>query len=505
MLGKNKTAPLVILFLLACAATVSAASSYINELGLSRDGSFTVLTIKGSDQLRYAHQSVEAKEGKPFRVVIDCLASRHGLPQKKYASLPSSVITSIRTSQYSVNPEEVVRIVLDLNEESVYRVEAAGNAIKVFVSDQKTAPFPQWISKGDKAPTVATSNPAVKADQRVEKKPVPRATIAQKPKDSAKPESGSSEPSVSRKPSVMAQADKKESATVQKPSKPKSPKPKSKLSAQENTTVASKVEAKAKPVKSSKASRRKPVPTVASTETKPVFKPDNKSVGPVAMKDLANDSIEKARFFASVIPVANNIPEPGEATDKDGPKSEDIHKKSAVSKSVEPKKSTPPPVKNNREVVLASTDQSQQPPDAPGSEEVEKIRTSKYRRESSKAAEMKATKVVQFPQRMVIKYKRNNARDPFESLITIDRKKKGNVDLNKIPNVETLHLVGILEPVSGKGAALMEDLDGIGYILRPGDRVRNGYVAQIDKQAIYFQINEYGWGRTLVKHMEKDN
>ena len=45
----------------------------------------------------------------------------------------------------------------------------------------------------------------------------------------------------------------------------------------------------------------------------------------------------------------------------------------------------------------------------------------------------------------------------------------------------------------------------IGYILRAGDRVKNGYVAQIDKNAVYFQLNEYGWSRTVVKHMENEN
>ena len=69
--------------------------------------------------------------------------------------------------------------------------------------------------------------------------------------------------------------------------------------------------------------------------------------------------------------------------------------------------------------------------------------------------------------------------------------------------METLNLVGILDAEEGKGSALLEDLDGIGYILKPGDRVQNGYVAQIDDQAIYFRINEYGWSRTIVKHMEK--
>jgi hypothetical protein len=81
MLGKTYTAIILALTLVAGAATMTAASTAITQLDLSRDGSFTVLTIHGSGQFRYAHQSVEATEGKPFRVVIDCLAARHNLPQ----------------------------------------------------------------------------------------------------------------------------------------------------------------------------------------------------------------------------------------------------------------------------------------------------------------------------------------------------------------------------------------------------------------------------------------
>lgn len=510
MLGKNKTAPLMILFLLACAAAAPAASSYINELGLSRDGSFTVLTIKGSDQLRYEQQSVEAREGKPFRVVIDCLGSRHGLPRKSYSDLPPSIISSIRTSQFSVDPREVVRIVLDLNEKSEYRVEAEANAIKVLVSDQKTAPFPQWTSKSVKAPTVTASVPSVEAKKPAGKKPVPGTAVAKKPADQArKPKPVANKPTGARVPSTVAEANNKDAAQAQKPADRKKPKPQSKPGAQEKTTVAStknsEVKPKAKP-STARPSGEKPVPSVASRQTtRPVSRPSRKSVGPVVMKNLAMDSIEKAKFFASVIMSAQEMPEPGETTDEAGPKSQDVHRKPTVVKAAEPKKPTLPPVTKDKEVVLASNDQPRQPQEGPNVDKVEEIRTSKYRRKSAKSAEMRASQVVQFPQRMVIKYRRNNTRDPFESLIVADSKKKRNLDINKIPNVETLSLVGILKSLSGKGLALMEDLDGIGYILRTGDRVKNGYVAQIDKQAIYFQINEYGWGRTLVKHMEKEN
>ena len=130
--------------------------------------------------------------------------------------------------------------------------------------------------------------------------------------------------------------------------------------------------------------------------------------------------------------------------------------------------------------------------------------TSRYRRDAAKGADLKQTLVMQFPQRMVTQYDDGGARDPFESLIDITKLGKRNGDVKRIPNIDALILVGVLESMGGKGAVLMEDLDGIGYILKPGDRVQNGYVAQIDGQTVSFEINEYGWSRTVVKELEKE-
>jgi hypothetical protein len=130
--------------------------------------------------------------------------------------------------------------------------------------------------------------------------------------------------------------------------------------------------------------------------------------------------------------------------------------------------------------------------------------TSKFRRQSPKSSELKASQIVQFPQRMVIEYESGDAADPFSSLIRLDKTSRRNMDLSRMPTIDALNLVGVLHSEDGKSAALMEDLDGIGYILKPGDRVKNGYVGQIDDQGISFQINEYGWDRTVTKYLQKE-
>ncbi len=453
MLGKSYTATLLAMTLLIVTAT-AAASTSINKLELARDGGFTILTIQGDDQIRYAHQSVEAKEGKPFRIVVDCLASRHNLPRFHFSNLPQSIVTSIRTSQYAVAPEEVVRVVLDLAEESVYRVETVGNTVRIYVSDQKNSVFDTWTSGGTVRPP-------------------------QEPKEMAKaPVGAKTEPATQQKavPSVRKPVTVSEKEQSDKPS----------------TSIA-----------------RIPAPDNTGGQ-------DTKTAPKQVKQDLAKDSIQRAEAFAALKSVPKTKPTPStsqtpqkqetdteeQETPATGAKKTPV-RKDAPKQTSEPAESEPTskpvptipsPVAEDKDKELAGADS-----------EPEKIDISRHRRAEAKDAEMKSSQVVEFPKRLVIKYKKTSPRDPFETLIALESKKKRSIDLNKAPYIEGLHLVGILEAVVGKDAALLQDRDGIGYILRTGDRVQNGYVAQIDESAVYFQINEYGWSRTVVKHMEKEN
>ncbi len=484
MLGKTYTVIILALALVAGAATMTAASTAISQIDLSRDGSFTVLTIHGNGQFRYAHESVEATDSKPFRVVIDCLAARHNLPQFHFTNLPPSVVTAIRTSQYSVTPEEVVRVVLDLAQESVYRVEAAGDNVKVYVSDQKSAPFAAWTSGAVKTPPAETETVAAKT---TDQKPKPTVTAA-------KPSVTATAPA--KKPTVVAKAEQ----TGQKQTTKTTPPQVAKLPAPDNTGAKKPAVATATPTT---PAAKQDVAQKPTAKTPPVKKP-------VPAQELAHDSIERAKAFAQIenTPKAKPTPSVNQKPKNDEVKPEASHKSTesttpspakqttpAVKPTVKPEQpAKPSPVANSEDTELA---------DASAPAEKEKVDLSRYRRATAKEAEIKASKVVEFPKRMVIKYTKSNSRDPFETLIALADNQKRIPDLNKPPNAEALHLVGILESVVGKDAALLQDRDGIGFILRTGDRVQNGYVARIDENAVYFQINEYGWSRTLVKHMEK--
>ena len=521
MLGKINRIALLSVGLLACAALAAAAPTAITQLDLTRDGSFTVLTIQGTGQVRYAHQSVEAKEGRPFRIVIDCLASRHELPRKVFGKLPKSAVTAIRTSQYSVTPEEVVRIVLDLVEESVYRIETGDNAIKIFVSDQKTAPFERW--------TTATLSPLPDETEPPAAQPIAAApsvvkpTMAEKPQDlaqkpvavtpstSSKPESAPV-PTTAQiaPPTVLAKT------PTQKPAEP-APVPevaKPSVLAQKETSGQTLSEAVKKPVETAPAPVEKPMPAPVTTAQTPpapsISKPMPPQSLPAPIKNLAYDSVRRAITFAaapsSPEPKAEAVPvKPAPAVVDDKKQTETPQENRATEPTVveppptsgtEPSEeqatNVPSPVFSEMDTVPATT-----------SDEAN-LDLSRYRRETAKSVE-KATTVVEFPQRMGITYAAASSRDPFETLVEIGKNNRKNVDMNKVPNVEALNLVGILESIMGHDAALMEDLDGIGYILRPGDRVQSGFVTQIDDKAVSFQINEYGWSRTVVKYMDENN
>ncbi len=579
MLHRYKTFPLLAILILFTAAASLAGASHISRLGLTHEGTNTVLSIYGDGPARVAHQSVEAGEGKPFRIVIDCLAARHKLSQKEFTNLPKSIITSVRTSQYSVKPEEIVRVVLDLTEESVYRVEAGGNIIRVLISDPETLSSLQWTNeRPDEKPQRSTKTTGLEAkvttvvgETRQEPdnqsiiasadgKPIPiqykyktspakNKTIAKKPSIIKRQETKkkTSETSAAPASTEFVKLPVSGNSGLYGPRSPEKAKPQSELRQKkpaQRETLASKDKpaGQKKPEKKEKQEtqkRERPSPVVASAP-----QPSDQVYGPILPKNfkpqedqpaqteavagkkkssdsgkgIADKSAQKAKELAVVDEDHNKPPVPGRIP---GVKIKDVHKKassrpSSVEKSVSaetaPRQGAAPDRSDKdkarlkggdagkgSKATLAQVDRKATKADRPPADK----KTSRYRRSAAKSQRMKQTQVVQFPQRIVIKYK-GVSRDPFKTLLGQGASGKGSISIDRIPNVETLSLVGVLKSMAGKSAALLEDIDGIGYILKPGDKVKNGYVAQITDDGIYFQINEYGWTRTMAKTLEKE-
>ncbi|MDD4052990.1 MAG: hypothetical protein PHR28_13975, partial [candidate division Zixibacteria bacterium] len=483
------------------------------------------VSIQGNGPVRVSHQSVIAKEGKPFRIVVDCLAARHSLAQKDFASLPISVVTALRTSQYAVKPEEIVRVVIDLAHETVYRVETAGTSAKIFVSDPKTAAFAEWTSS---TATNKTTLAAV-APPKTAAQPVVPSTVATAPAQAP----SQKVPSVVTQKNADQPAETKTSAPVVEQTKPSAKStPATSYAVQPTVSdnkpaVVAKLEAPNQGEQAKKAATEVVVaktPTPATNpapaaKEQPAESPAVKDLPPSVMADLAKKTNQVAWLFGSAEENKNFVPTPG---DDPGVPAEDIHKAAIGTPLKPPVDNTAPvpataakPSVSDADQALAVVTPDNVPNPSPADDDAVAAEVSaadllpavdqpsKYRRDAAKSAIRKQTQVVEFPKRFVTTYEAGMERDPFETLVDETKPTKGSLE-SRMANVETLLLVGVLESETGRMAALLEDLDGIGYILKPGDPVKNGYVSQIDNSAVYFQINEYGWSRTIVKELDKE-
>jgi hypothetical protein len=94
-------------------------------------------------------------------------------------------------------------------------------------------------------------------------------------------------------------------------------------------------------------------------------------------------------------------------------------------------------------------------------------------------------------------YSAFNRRDPFRSLIDgvfVKNEKMALVNLNGVT------LVGIVKGELDR-FALLEDEDGFSYILRVGDRVRNGTVVSIGDQEMVARVTTFGQTTTIRLHL----
>jgi hypothetical protein len=84
-------------------------------------------------------------------------------------------------------------------------------------------------------------------------------------------------------------------------------------------------------------------------------------------------------------------------------------------------------------------------------------------------------------------------KDPFSPLVG-----RGTGKLSEgMPSLENLKLVGILQD-SRYHRALLEDAEGNGYMLKPKDKIRSGFLVAVTDRKAVFQVTEYGWTRTVA-------
>jgi len=237
------------------------ADSKVKNIDLYNEDGYTVAQIDVSGPVKFSHQTEIAKDGRPFRIIVDLLTATHNLGLKEFAELPACAVQNFRSSQYSVKPEKVVRVVLDMTKETVYRMESNDNFVKILIPDNSVKPFARWSS----AKVVAAKAKSAKA------------TLA------AKPEVPKSEPAPNRKvgskktsSELNKEFDKDRLASLEGTAKTKATKTESKPAVKKSkskTTKSADTPAKTKPAKVEKSSKKRVVEPLPKPKGQTASKP----------------------------------------------------------------------------------------------------------------------------------------------------------------------------------------------------------------------------------------
>jgi len=522
----------------------SAWTAQVTNVEISYQDGFTVARIDIQGPVRFTHQTEVPKDGRPDRVIVDLLSATHDLGAREFLELPPCFITGIRSSQYAVSPEKITRIVFDLAAAPVYRVESDDQSVTVYFNEKEPRSFAAWSTRSVTAqkkpsPTqILASQPTPAAVPKVAEKSVqgrneaieqdratslkdnpPTAQEATAPSRTSSPTTPSLDRSIDTKlfsetldytpsikdmphPSPMEEEYGKmtdETPAVVQPSQPiaavnipepvnddedadEKPDQTPQLAAEKKSESAA-----SKPVATSE-SKTKSKPVAKVTPEKPVSSPSMTWVPPMAFVEGTSPAgseptTTEASESTPQVPVDNAA----QASAPTGSPSKAEHVDTVVVSPTDFEPAVEP-----EEVELAEISDEPEPGAARA--------TSRFRREVQ-TDKIRGTMVAEFPERLVIKYETGGQRDPFRSLIDETQASDAPV-VNRIPNVEGLKLVGIIDSDGGRNQALFEDKTGFSYILKTGDKVRNGYVLRVEPEQVYFQIFEYGWSRTVALTME---
>jgi hypothetical protein len=164
------------IFILLSPFALLWAESNIQNITLQREGDYTKITILADTPFQFNHFIEEKKEGKPYRIVIDCLNAVNSLPQGNFLQIPSGTIIAIRTSQYQTSPDKICRIVLDLKNPAVYKVmeENEKKSVILALSTPQEPVYPLWSAVQEKSVKVGQ-----KTTESIETKPVAKISQAE--------------------------------------------------------------------------------------------------------------------------------------------------------------------------------------------------------------------------------------------------------------------------------------------------------------------------------------
>jgi hypothetical protein len=506
---------LYVILVVAAFMGVQGFAAEVTNIELSYLNGSTVAKVCVDGTIRFTHQTEEAKDGKPFRVIVDVLSATHELGAKNFMRLPECSIEKLRTSQFSTSPEKIVRLVFDMKKETFYSITSDERTISLTFPDKSGQSFTTWSSRSvvEAMKTERADAPKLANVSDTAIAPAPEKT----PTTSAKT-AGAMNQSIEKDRQVsLATAAPKVATSTSKPAEAKpaatSEEQRAKVPYDSRNTYGPdydpEVFASAAPVQVKQVAKADDAAKDAVTTATPEI---NQSAPALTEPKVARVDVEKEPAITSTpsVPGSKTVPTKPEAMpsiEKSNPAVEPEVAKTPVMAKAESDPGTTPTQKPAPAQILkpenkSATESAETTTVAAKPEKESESSTSRFRR-SAASRNVQGTLVAEFPKRLVIRYQSGSARDPFETLVNETRVNNSVVERSE-PNVEGLKLVGVIESADGDNRALFEDKSGYGYILKSGDKVRMGYVLRVESNRVYFQIFEYGWSRTVALNLDEN-
>jgi len=418
--------------------------------------------------------------------VVDLVGVEHNLPQNNFENMPEGSIRSIRTSQFAVSPEPVVRVVLDLAHPAAYRLQTPGNNVRVMVSLPSDPPiarvwtardmgtFAAYEAAAESDPNQPTSESEVKT---VAKADPPKASSANKSTAPPKTTTTSkSTPPTTVKPAYAAAAPKTGEPAKAAPKSAPAPPPNEEVAASRSAE-----EEFTKGMGTSQLAKEAPLPTV------PLPMPKARSDRTIDYNLPVPASLAGAATVAETTNPAKS-PVPVRKVHKPG---------EAQPATQNPAKSAPLPMAADKPVLAAG----EATPDAtyPASHAPVQSEGSRAVASLTTLPPLSDATPELVPQRTKVSYDIGGRRDPFLALVQMS----GGYNAAALPDIGTLRLVGLLHDVQ-ESWGLFEDANGFGYILKRGDRVKNGRLTKLTGTRAYFSLSEFGWSRSVKLDLEPE-
>lgn len=464
-------------------------SCRIQDISLEKVENFTKVTLYADKPFEFVHSTLEKQDGKPYRVIIDCKDAIHNLPLHNFGNdLPSGAIKAIRTSQFQTEPEKIVRIVLDSDKPLIYKVIERGEGKRgaIAILAAKDPNFPFWT--------------AVNTTKRLSRNKSASSFVEKASKEGSEVKSNtlltSSENKNQFEPEQLENTREEggeKKVTLEKPlcfvDAPDTEN-KSRVSIAEPKTENRDIEIKQKRVRKTGEEAVLATPVTSPEVLVNVDQKDKKlQPGQIQDKELRTD-VRKDGPKGSTKHFDDKAyfqKEPSLAQKEDMSSSAGGGEKATKQPSEEDETDSVGVTTKKAKVALLSPE--------------EKFTKEEVRSPESLVVVSKpeggVVEVV--PQRKTIYYHADGRRDPFVPLT-----ERISIELGEIPlpKFETLKLVGVLKDEAGN-RALLEDERGYGYIMENGDEIKNGYVVSVEDDRITFQIQEYGWSRTMTLELSK--